>query len=457
MIARDDGDLPRPRRRERPSRSAGRGRVRRSRRRRVAGSAAADGSTPSSRTASCVDVTRRRSTARSPPSPPTARSTRSSRTSSRRRCSSRLLGTERFVVAAVREPTRLAPPTHACGPRRPASLAPRPAFAARFPELRPRRPLRRAPAHRVRPPRRRAATCTSTTPAAACTPRARSTPTPTCSAPRARQPALEQPDLAGVDRARASGPAAASSSSSTRRPTSTSASSPPTPAPRCAWSASRTGSRRAAPSPSPSTTTTRSTASASSPAARAPTIAYVPVVAPELRLDRAAMTARARRRPTRRPATCSPSRPSRTSPASSTRSTWSTRRTTRGWDVLRRRRRLRADEPARRRRASGPTSSTFSFYKIIGLPDRRRVPAGAPRPGRRPGPAVVRRRHDHHRLGAGRRPLPAPATRPASRTAPSTTSTCRPSTTGLRAPRAHRPRRDPRAGRAASPRGCSTR
>ena len=36
----------------------------------------------------------------------------------------------------------------------------------------------------VRPPRRRPARCTSTTPAAACTPTARSTPTPSCCAPR---------------------------------------------------------------------------------------------------------------------------------------------------------------------------------------------------------------------------------------------------------------------------------
>ena len=52
--------------------------------------------------------------------------------------------------------------------------------------------------------------------------------------PRARQPALEQPDVAGHDRAGRAGPRSRCTSSSTPRPTSTCACSRPTPAPRCA-------------------------------------------------------------------------------------------------------------------------------------------------------------------------------------------------------------------------------
>ena len=63
-------------------------------------------------------------------------------------------------------------------------------------------------------------------------------------------------------------------------------------------------------------------------------VAYVPVVAPELRLDRAAMHQTLLGRRPVGTATCSPSRRSRTSPASSTPSTSSTRPTPPGWDVL---------------------------------------------------------------------------------------------------------------------------
>ena len=171
----------------------------------------------------------------------------------------------------------------------------------------------------------------------------------------ARQPALEQPDVAGVDRAGRARPRGGAPSSSTPRPTSTSASSPPTPAPPCGSSARPTASRRAARSPSPSTTTTRSTASASSPAARAPRSRTCRWSRPSCGSTATAMpTTLVGRRPVgpqparlpgpvellRRPA---PARPRRRGPR-------------RGLGRARRRRRLRADEPVRRRRACGPTS-----------------------------------------------------------------------------------------------------
>ena len=169
------------------------------------------------------------------------------------------------VIELVPQP----PPRRASTP--PASSAAEADVPHGVPRVRPRRHVRRAAAHRVRPARRRATRCTSTTPAAGCTPPARSTPTPSCCArsvlgnPHSNNP-TSLATTALVERTRRHGAA----SSSTPRPTSTCASSPPTPAPPCGSSASPTRSSRAARSPSRSTTTTRSTASASSPAARAP-------------------------------------------------------------------------------------------------------------------------------------------------------------------------------------------
>ena len=112
-------------------------------------------------------------------------------------------------------------------------------------------------------------------------------------------------------------------------------------------------------------------------------IAYVPVVAPELRLDRAAMTRVLGARRPGAPATCSPSPRSRTSPACSTRSTSSTRPTTPAGTCC-------VDAAAfapTNRLDVGPLRPDFVDALVlqdVRLPDRRRLPARAPRPARAP-------------------------------------------------------------------------
>ena len=140
------------------------------------------------------------------------------------------------------------PRTTRPGPRRRFDIAPRASSDAAFPQFDPDgrfAELRRNEYGRLDAE----TTCTSTTPAAACTRPARSTPTPSCCAPAARQPALEQPDVAGHDGARQAGPSCGLRVLQRPRRTSTCASSPPTPAPRCGWSARRTASSLAARSP----------------------------------------------------------------------------------------------------------------------------------------------------------------------------------------------------------------
>ena len=135
-------------------------------------------------------------------------------------------------------------------------------------------------------------------------------------------------------------------------------------------------------------------------------VVYVPVTAPELRLDRAAMS---RVLQAAQPG----ARNLLAFPAQSNFSGVQHRLDlvdeahAAGWDVLRRRGGLRAHQPLRR----GPGPAGLRGALVLqdhGLPDRHRVPADAPGPVRRPVAAVVRGRHDHDRFGGGRRPLPAP-------------------------------------------------
>ena len=159
-----------------------------------------------------------------------------------------------------------------------------------------------------------------------------------------------------------------------------------------------------------------------SPAARA--IAYVPVVAPDLRLDRGALTDVLGRRD-RSPTTCSPSPPSRTSPASSIRSTSSSEAHDARMGRAARCRRVRADQPARPVGLARPDFVTLSFYKMFGFPTgvgcllirKDRLP--------RAPAAVVRRRHRSRSPRCRATATTSTTTRPASRTARSTTSTCR--------------------------------
>ena len=323
-------------------------------------------------------------------------------------CSRRLLGTEHFVVAAsASRRDRAVRTTAAARDDRPASTPPRPTFArARSPSFDPDGTLRRAAAHRVRPPRRRG---------------------PGLPRLHRRRAPRRQPDRRPRRAAAHAGCSATRTRTTRRRWRRPRSSSGPAgavlrvlqrPARRVPLHLHRQRQRgaaarrrvvpvrrRAARSPSPSTTTTRSTASASSPAARAPPIAYVPVVAPELRLDRAAMTAAL--------AAADPS--ARNLLAFPAQSNFSgvqhpldlvDEAHAAGLGRARRRGRLRPDQPARRRPRPARLRDVL-LLQDVRLPDRRRLPAGAPRPGRRPRAAVVRRRHDHDRLGAGRRPLPA--------------------------------------------------
>ena len=159
-------------------------------------------------------------------------------------------------------------------------------------------------------------------------------------------------------------------------------------------------------------------------------IAYVPVVAPELRIDRAAMS--------RTLAAGDPS--ARNLLAFPAQSNFSgvqhpldlvDEAHAAGWDVLVD---AAAFAPTNRFDVARvrPDFATFSFYKMMGFPTGVGCLLCPARPARGARAAVVRRRHDHHRLGAGRRSLPPSTTRRRSRTAPSTTSTCPAVATGLR-------------------------
>ena len=111
-------------------------------------------------------------------------------------------------------------------------------------------------------------------------------------------------------------------------------------------------------------------------------IVYIPVVPPELRLDRDAMTGAARRGRSGGAATCWHSRRSRTSPASSTRSTSSTRRTrpagTSWWTSRRSSPTNRFDVGA-----GAPGLRDDLLLQDDRVPDGRRLPPGAPRAARR--------------------------------------------------------------------------
>ena len=157
-------------------------------------------------------------------------------------------------------------------------------------------------------------------------------------------------------------------------------------------------------------------------------VAYVPVVAPELRIDRAAMHQRCSAadpsapQPARLPGAVellrrpAPPRPRRRGPR---------RRVGRAP----RRRRLRPDQPARRR----PRPARLRDALVLQddrLPDRRRLPADAPRPGRDARAPVVRRRHRSRSPRCRATATTSTPTRRRSRTAPSTTSTSPPSRPG---------------------------
>ena len=135
-------------------------------------------------------------------------------------------------------------------------------------------------------------------------------------------------------------------------------------------------------------------------------VVYVPVTAPELRLDRAAMTRVLRAAEARRPQPAGlPGAVQllRRAASPGPRRRGACRRVGRA----RRRGGLRASQPLRR----GQDPAGLRHALVLqdhGLPDRHRVPADAPGPVRRPVTAVVRGRHDHDRVRGGRRPLPAP-------------------------------------------------
>ena len=152
----------------------------------------------------------------------------------------------------------------------------------------------------------------------------------------------------------------------------------------------------------------------------------MPVREPDLRLDAELVRRGARAAPAPRPATCS------RIPAQSNFSgvqhplEWVAEAHELGWDVLLD---CAAFAPTNRLDLSAikPDFVPLSFYKMFGYPTgvgaciARREALGEA------APAVVRRRHDHARVGAGRGLVPPRARRrPASRTAPSTTSACRP-------------------------------
>ena len=105
-------------------------------------------------------------------------------------------------------------------------------------------------------------------------------------------------------------------------------------------------------------------------------LCYVPVTAPELRVDRAAMSRRAARGADPGPATCWRSRLSRTSPGCSTTLDLVGEAHEAGWDVLVDAAAYAPTSPFDVGRIA-PDFAAFSFYKIIGLPDRRRLPAHA--------------------------------------------------------------------------------
>ena len=251
---------------------------------------------------------------------------------------------------------------------------------------------------------------------------------------------------------RPAGPALGARLLRRRTRSSTPSSSPPTPAPRCGSSASRTRSARW----HASCSRRQPQLGQRHPRVRPSTgasVAYVPLVVPDLRVDRDALTdpALARGRPRVR-RTCSPSRRSRTSPASSTRSNWSRRPRARLGRAARRGG-VRADQPPRPV-AGRPDFVTLSFYKMFGYPTGHRLPD---------------RRHDRWRRCE--RPWFAggtitscrsratvttcTTTTQGSRTAPSTSWTCRPIEIGL--DQLERIGRDPtHDASACSPLGCST-
>ena len=116
---------------------------------------------------------------------------------------------------------------------------------------------------------------------------------------------------------------------------------------------------------------------------------------------------------------------------------------------------VRADEPLRRRRRP-PRLRLVLLLQDDGVPDGRRLPAGAPGPRGHDDPSMVRRRHDHDRLRPGRRALP-PRRRGGVRGRHDRLP--QPARRHHRPPppRGHRTRPHPRPRRRASPRGCSAR
>ena len=153
---------------------------------------------------------------------------------------------------------------------------------------------------------------------------------------------------------------------------------------------------------------------------------YVPIVLPEMRVDEAELAAASRTRHTGAATTCSPIRRNPTSPACSIRSTGFRSRRSAAGTCCSTRQRLR--RPTASTSAAGaPDFVSQTFYKMFGYPTGvgclHRAQGGA----RETAATVVRGRHDHGGVGAGRQVLSRRGRSRRSRTARRTISRCRPS------------------------------